>query len=123
MIAVLFVTRLFDQASAVVPIQRFMFVVLGFTPTVFLIGLLHARLARSTVAGLVVELLSGRAARCAGAVRDPSLERVYWLRPRAGPTRASPNAWRSATGPCTCMSPASSKGASRPRAGTIIAAF
>ena len=84
MIAVLFVTGLFHQASAVVPIQRVTFVVLGFAPIVFLIGLLHARLARSAVAGLVVELRADPGPAelrdaLARALRDPSLELVYWL--------------------------------------------
>ncbi len=84
MIAVLFVTGLFHQASAVVPIQRVTFVVLGFAPIVFLIGLLHARLARSAVAGLVVELRADPGPAelrdaLARALRDPSLELAYWL--------------------------------------------
>ena len=84
MIAVLFVTGLFHQASAVVPIQRVTFVVLGFAPIVFLIGLLHARIARSAVAGLVVELRADPGPAelrdaLARALRDPSLELAYWL--------------------------------------------
>ena len=84
MIAVLFITGLFNQASAVVPIQRVTFVVLGFAPIAFLIGLLHARLARSAVAGLVVELRADPGPAelrdaLARALRDPSLELVYWL--------------------------------------------
>ena len=84
MIAVLFLTGIFHQASAVVPIQRVTFVVLGFAPIAFLIGLLHARLARSAVAGLVVELRAdpGPAAlrdALARALRDESLTLLYWL--------------------------------------------
>ena len=84
MLAVLFTTALFHQSSAVVPIQRATYVVLGFAPIAFLIGLLHARLARAAVGALVVELrgdlkpadLRDALAR---ALRDPSLMLVYWL--------------------------------------------
>jgi signal transduction histidine kinase len=82
--AVLFITGLFNQSSAVVPIQRVTFVVVGLAPIAFLFGLLHARLARSAVAGLVVELrgdpdpaeLRDALAR---ALRDESLALVYWI--------------------------------------------
>ena len=84
MLAVLFITALFHQSAAVVPIQRATYVVLGFAPIAFLIGLLHARLARAAVGALVVELrgdpkpaeLRDALAR---ALRDPSLALVYWL--------------------------------------------
>jgi len=84
MIAVLFATGLFNQSSAVVPIQRVTFFILGLAPIAFLIGLLHARLARSAVADLVVELradpgpaeLRGALSR---AVRDESLLLLYWI--------------------------------------------
>ena len=84
MIVVLLVTGLFNQASAVVPIQRVTFVVLGFAPIVFLVGLLHARLARSAVAGLVVELRADPGPAelrdaLARALRDASLTLIYWL--------------------------------------------
>jgi signal transduction histidine kinase len=84
MIAVLFLTGLFNQASAVVPIQRATFVVLGLAPIAFLVGLLHARLARSAVAGLVVELKADPGPAelrdaLARALRDRSLTLVYWL--------------------------------------------
>ena len=56
----------------------------GLAPIVFLIGLLDARLARSAVGDLIVELrtdlppaeLEGAVAR---ALRDPSLTLAYWL--------------------------------------------
>jgi signal transduction histidine kinase len=84
MIVILFVTGLFHQASAVVPIQRATFVVLGLAPIAFLVGLLHARLARSSVAGLVVELRADPGPAelrdaLARALRDPSLTLAYWL--------------------------------------------
>ena len=65
-------------------IQRVTFVVLGLAPIAFLIGLLHARLARSAVAALVVELRADPGPAelrdaLARALRDPSLELVYWL--------------------------------------------
>jgi signal transduction histidine kinase len=67
-----------------VPIQRATFAVIGLAPIAFLIGLLHARLARSGVGNLLVQLrsdLSPAAQRdaLAGALRDPSLELAYWL--------------------------------------------
>jgi len=65
-------------------IQRIAFGVIGLAPVAFLIGLLNARLARSGVADLLVQLhadpspaeLPGLFAR---ALRDPSLELAYWL--------------------------------------------
>jgi signal transduction histidine kinase len=84
MIAVLFTTGLFNQASAVVPIQRATFVILGLAPIAFLVGLLHARLARSAVADLVVELRADPGPAdlrdaLARALRDESLTLAYWL--------------------------------------------
>src|SRR5205823_196952 len=66
------------------PIQRATFAVIGLAPIAFLIGLLHARLARSGVGDLLVQLrsdLSPAALRdaLARALRDPSLELAYWL--------------------------------------------
>jgi len=60
------------------------FVAIGLAPAAFLIGLLHSRLARSTVGDLFVELqedpkpadLRDALAR---ALRDPSLTLAYWL--------------------------------------------
>jgi signal transduction histidine kinase len=84
MLAVLFITALFHEEAAVLPIQRATYVILGFAPIAFLVGLLHARLARAAVGALVVELrgepkpadLRDALAR---ALRDPSLALVYWL--------------------------------------------
>ncbi len=67
-----------------VAIQRATWIVVGLAPIVFLIGLLDARLARSAVGDLIVELrtdlppaeLEGAVAR---ALRDPSLTLAYWL--------------------------------------------
>ena len=60
------------------------FVAIALAPTVFLIGLLQARLARTGIAELIVELrteLSPPDLRdaLARALRDPTLELVYWL--------------------------------------------
>ena len=57
---------------------------LGLTPIAFLIGLLDARLARSSVGDLFVELRADPAPAelrdaLARALRDPSLELAYWL--------------------------------------------
>jgi signal transduction histidine kinase len=60
------------------------FAALVLAPIVFLLGLVYARLARSAIAGLVVELprelapLDLRDA-LARTLRDPSLELAYWL--------------------------------------------
>src|SRR3954470_14776544 len=60
------------------------FATLALAPTVFLVGLLYARLSRSAVGELVVELrgdLSPSDLRdaLARSLRDPSLELAYWL--------------------------------------------
>jgi signal transduction histidine kinase len=83
MIAVLFLTALLG-GPAFETIRRATFVVLGLAPVVFLVGLLRARLARSAVGELVVELRedpgpAGLRAALARALRDPSLALVYWL--------------------------------------------
>jgi signal transduction histidine kinase len=67
-----------------VAIQRATWIVVGLAPIVFLIGLLDARLARSAVGDLIVELrtdlppveLEDAVAR---TLRDPSLTLAYWL--------------------------------------------
>ena len=84
MMVVLFITGLFNQSSAVLPIQRATFVVVGLAPIAFLFGLLHARLARSAVADLVVDLRADPGPAelrdaLARALRDKSLALVYWL--------------------------------------------
>jgi signal transduction histidine kinase len=60
------------------------FFTLAFAPVVFLTGLLHARLARSALGDLVIELRAGLAPSdlrdaLARALRDPSLDLAYWL--------------------------------------------
>jgi signal transduction histidine kinase len=83
MIAALFVVGDFDGAGFQ-PIQRATLVVIGISPIVFLLGLLDARLARSAVGDLVVELhaepepadLRDALRR---ALRDPSVGLAYWL--------------------------------------------
>lgn len=83
MIAALLLTAAFE-GPAFETIRRATFVVIGIAPAAFLIGLLNARLARSAVGDLLVELradpapadLRGAFARALG---DPSLTLVYWL--------------------------------------------
>jgi signal transduction histidine kinase len=65
-------------------IRRATFVVIGMAPVAFLVGLLSARLARSAVGDLVVELRAEPAPAdlrdaFARALGDPSLTLAYWL--------------------------------------------
>jgi signal transduction histidine kinase len=65
-------------------IRRITFVTVGLSPIAFLVGLLSARLARSTVGDLLVELHADPSPGdlqdvFARAVRDPSLTLSYWL--------------------------------------------
>jgi signal transduction histidine kinase len=65
-------------------IQRITFFVVGLAPLAFLVGLLQARLARSAVGDLFVELRADPAPAdlrdaLARALRDPSLTLAYWL--------------------------------------------
>lgn len=65
-------------------VQRITFFVVGLAPLAFLVGLLHARLARSAVGDLFVELRADPAPgdlrdALARALRDPSLRLAYWL--------------------------------------------
>ena len=65
-------------------IRRLTLVVVGLAPLAFLAGLLSARLARSAVGDLVVELRSDPRTvdlrdGLARALRDPSLTLAYWL--------------------------------------------
>jgi signal transduction histidine kinase len=84
MIAVLLLAGAFELTGAFETIRRVTFGVVGIAPVAFLIGLLDARLARSSVGDLVVELdadpnppeLRDALARALG---DPSLTLVYWL--------------------------------------------
>ncbi len=83
MIAALLLTGAFD-GPAFETIRRATFFVIGLAPAAFLIGLLSARLARSTLADLLVDMraepkpadLRDALAR---ALRDPSLTLAYWL--------------------------------------------
>jgi signal transduction histidine kinase len=66
------------------PIRAVAFALVGLAPVVFLGGLLRARLARTSVGDLLVELGADPAAvdveaALARALRDPSVELVYWL--------------------------------------------
>ena len=65
-------------------IRRITFFTIGLAPLAFLIGLLDARLARSAVGDLLVEMRADPAPSelrdaLARALRDPSLELAYWL--------------------------------------------
>jgi signal transduction histidine kinase len=83
MIACLYVSASFN-GPFVQEIRWATFVTLGLAPLVFLAALLNARLARSALADLMLELrtdpapadLRGALARALG---DPSLELAYWL--------------------------------------------
>jgi signal transduction histidine kinase len=87
MIAFLFLSAVFGLVSGETPfetIRRVTFFVVGLAPLVFLVGLLHARLARSAVGDLIVELKADPTPAdlrdsLARALRDPSLTLVYWL--------------------------------------------
>jgi signal transduction histidine kinase len=70
--------------DAFLTIQRTMFVVVGLAPFVFLLAILDARLARSAVGDLLVELRSEPAPTdlrepLARALRDPTVSLAYWL--------------------------------------------
>ena len=83
MIAFWFVSYVFDLPGAV-NTRRAVLVTLGLAPVALVIGLFHARLARSAVGELVVQLRSdvspaGLRDALARALRDPSLALVYWL--------------------------------------------
>jgi len=83
MIAALFLSHVFD-GPAINQLRWATFAVLGLAPIAFLIGLLHDRLARSSVGDLLLQLrtepdpaeLRDGLAR---ALRDPSLTLAYWL--------------------------------------------
>jgi signal transduction histidine kinase len=83
MIAVLFVLGAFE-GPAFLTVQRATLVVIGISPFAFLLGLLEARLARSAVGPLFVELRADPSparlrAALARALRDPSLSLAFWL--------------------------------------------
>ena len=82
-LAVALVWRHFDGRAAK-PYTLLAFTLIGLAPVLFLIGFLRARLARSAVGDLFVELRADPAPAdlrdaLARALRDPSLELVYWL--------------------------------------------
>jgi signal transduction histidine kinase len=83
MIAFLLMSIVFG-AHGLLTIQRVTFFVVGLAPIAFLLGLLDARLARSAVGGLLVELRGEPAPAnlrdaLARALRDPSVTLAYWL--------------------------------------------
>jgi signal transduction histidine kinase len=72
------------EGDTFLAIQRSTLFVLGLSPVVFLVALLDARLGRSAVGDLVVELPPEPAPgdlrdALARALRDPSLQLAYWL--------------------------------------------
>ena len=87
MIAVLLLSGaygLIEGHSAFEALRRATFVIIGLAPFAFLIALVDARLARSAVGDLVVELRAEPAPAAlrdalARALRDPSLTLAYWL--------------------------------------------
>jgi signal transduction histidine kinase len=79
-----FLTSFAFGGPLVAEIRWATFVTLGVAPVVFLIGLLHDRLARSAVGELFLELRADLAPvdlrdALARALRDPSLTLAYWL--------------------------------------------
>jgi signal transduction histidine kinase len=83
MIAALFVIATFDLPGFR-EVQRVTLFVVGLSPLAFLLGLLDARLGRSAVGDLIVELHGSPAPQdlrdaLAHALRDPSLTLAYWL--------------------------------------------
>jgi signal transduction histidine kinase len=81
MIAVLLLVGVFAQLAFPV-VQRVSLALISLAPIAFLAGLLQARLARTAVAGLVMELRAEPAdlrTPLAKALRDPSLSLIYWL--------------------------------------------
>ena len=84
MIAALFVMGTFFPGEAFLAVQRTTFFVIGLAPVAFLIALLDARLARSSVGDLLVELRANPAPGelrepIATALNDRSVELAYWL--------------------------------------------
>jgi signal transduction histidine kinase len=83
MIAALFLTGAFE-GPGFETLRRATFFVIGLAPAAFLVGLLSARLARSALADLLLEMHADPAPgdlrdALARALRDPSLTLVYWL--------------------------------------------
>ncbi len=84
MMIALLIMGAFFQGEAFVTVQRATFFVIGWAPVAFLIALLDARLARSAVGDLLVELRSDPTPQdlrepIARSLGDPSLELAYWL--------------------------------------------
>jgi signal transduction histidine kinase len=87
MIAFLFLSAalgLIEGQLAFEVIRELLYFSLGLAPIVFLVGLLQARLARSAIGDLFLELRANPVpadlrASLARALRDPSLTLVYWL--------------------------------------------
>jgi signal transduction histidine kinase len=86
MMATLFVSAVIHwfEGDTFLAIQRATLFVVGLSPIAFLIGLLGARLARSALGDLLVELRTEPAPAdlrdsLARALRDPSVELAYWL--------------------------------------------
>jgi signal transduction histidine kinase len=87
MIAVLFISGAFGGISGQIAfesVQRVTFFAIGLAPFAFLVVLLTARLARSAVGDLFIELRSDPAPAelrdsLARALRDPSLTLAFWL--------------------------------------------
>jgi signal transduction histidine kinase len=85
MIAALFVAGALEApANVFTPLQRTTFAIVGLSPIVFLFGLLDARLARSAVGELVIELQRDPAPSelrdaLARTLRDPTLTLGYWV--------------------------------------------
>ena len=83
MMAVFFLANVVD-APAVQQLRWVLFLILGLAPVLFLVGIIYARLARSAVGELFVELRADLAPSAlrdafARALRDPSLTLAYWL--------------------------------------------
>ena len=83
MLAVLLIVAAFSGPEFET-IRRATFFVVGIAPVAFLAGLLSARLARSAVGDLVLEIAPGTGSphlrdALARALRDPLLTVVYWL--------------------------------------------
>ena len=83
MVALLFTIATFDWPGFQ-EVQRLTLFVVGLSPIAFLFGLLDARLARSSIGDLIVELRKELAPpdlrnALASALRDPSLDLAYWL--------------------------------------------
>ncbi len=83
MVALLFMMATFDWPGFR-EVQRMTLFVVGLSPIAFLVGLLDARLARSSIGDLILELRSEPAPgdlrdALANALRDPSLDLAYWV--------------------------------------------